>query len=117
MALIKPYFREYTHTIQTNLPAGRIVAIASLERAFLAEFLEQKREMPSGYRSYFTEVQADGTIEYKSSAKTLGFANDLRELKTTQIGAASNIVVLKFTHNLSHGQKTFEIIPSSKLSK
>ncbi len=114
---IKPFFRDYTHTIQTNLPAGRIVAIASLERAYTFEFLEKKQEIPVGYRAYFTEVQADGTLEYPSSAKTLGFANDLRELKTTQAGAASNIVVLKFTHNLSHGQKTFEVIPSSQLSK
>ncbi len=115
--LIKPYFREHNHTIQTNLPAGRIVAIASLERAFLAEYLDSTREMPIGHRAYFTEVQADGTVEYPSSAKTIGFAGDLRELKTTQIGAASNIVVLKFTHNLAVGQKSFEVIPSSKLSK
>jgi hypothetical protein len=113
----KPIFREYTHSIQTNLPAGRIVAIASLERAYTYEFLEKKQEVPSSYRTYFAEVRADGTLEYPSSAKTLGFANDLRELKTTQIGAGSNIVILKFTHNLSHGQKTFEVIPSSKLSK
>jgi hypothetical protein len=110
-------FREYKHLIQTNLPAGEVVVVLSKESARQLKTSEETRAIPANIRTYIAQVEKDGSLEYPSSAKTLRFAEAISDLQTTEINATSNVLVLKFTHDLNREQETFAVIPSSKLSK
>ena len=105
------HYRNYKHTIQTQLPTNQIVVVLSRSIDF-----EQEWDVPRT-RAYISTIGKDGVLEYPSEAKTLRFMNQASDLRPTQKDGAGDVIILKFTHNLTRGQKTFEIIPSSKLSK
>ena len=110
-------FRSYKHRIQTGFAAGQIVVVASREPTYSFEYEGKTLVQPAFTRTYITPVGKDGILEYPSDAKTLRFKDDLRSLSVTPKDGAGDIAVLKFTSDLSYNKKSFELVPSSKLSK
>ena len=110
-------FRSYKHRIQTEFTAGQIVVVASREPTHSFEYEGKSRVYPAFTRTYIAPVGKDGILEYPSDAKTLRFKDDLRSLSVTPKDGAGDIAVLKFTSDLSYNKKSFEVVPSSKLSK
>ncbi len=110
-------FRSHKHRIQTQFPAGQIVVVASREPSHSLEYEGKNRVYPAFTRTYIAPVGKDGILEYPSDAKTLRFKDDLRSLSVTPKDGAGDIAVLKFTSDLSYNKKSFELVPSSKLSK
>ena len=111
------WFRSYNHSIQTGFAAGQIVVVASREPSFSYQYEGKTTVQPAFTRTYIAPVGKDGILEYPSDAKTLRFKDDLRGLSVTPEDGAGDIAVLKFTSDLSYNKKSFELVPSSKLSK
>ena len=111
------WFRSYKHRIQTQLVAGQIVVVANREPTRSFEYEGKTTVIQAFTRSYIAPVGKEGILEYPSDAKTLRFKDDLRSLSVTPKDGAGDIAVLKFTSDLSHNKKSFELVPSSKLSK
>ena len=111
------WFRSYKHRIQTQFPTGQIVVVASREPTRSLEYEGKTFVQPAFTRTYIAPVGKDGILEYPSDAKTLRFKDDLRSLSLTPKDGAGDIAVLKFTSDLSYNKKSFELVPSSKLSK
>ena len=111
------WFRSYKHRIQTQFPTGQIVVVASREPTRSLEYEGKTFVQPAFTRTYIAPVGKDGILEYPSDAKTLRFKDDLRGLSVTPKDGAGDITVLKFTSDLSYNKKSFELVPSSKLSK
>ena len=110
-------FRDYQHVIQTKLPVGRIVAVFSSEDTQTITYKTKTTTQAPAYRSYLAPIRADGTLEYPSAAKTISFANDLRDLTTTKKDSVGNVVVMQFTGDLSYGKPSFVPVPINSLSK
>ena len=111
------WFRSYKHNIQTQFADGQIVVVASREPSKSLEYNGKTTVIPAFTRTYIAPVGKDGILEYPSDAKTLRFKDDLRSLSVTPKDGAGDIAVLKFTSDLSYNKKSFELVPSSKLSK
>ena len=111
------WFRGYKHRIQTQFAAGQIVVVISREPTRRFEYEGKTLVQPALTRTYIAPVGKDGILEYPSDAKTLRFKDDLRTLSVTPKDGAGDIAVLKFTSDLSYNKKSFELVPSSKLSK
>lgn len=111
------WFRSHKHRIQTQFAAGQIVVVASREPTRSFEYGGKTLVLPAFTRTYIVPVGKDGILEYPSDAKTLRFKDDLRSLSVTPKDGAGDIAVLKFTSDLSYARRSFELVPSSKLSK
>jgi hypothetical protein len=58
-----------------------------------------------------------GIIEYPSRAKTLRFSSQLKDLKLTKNDQTGNVVILRFTGDLSRGKNVFEVMSAENFSK
>jgi hypothetical protein len=110
-------WRDHKHKIQTKLPQGRILVVVSLEEAQKIVFQGKTIDIPAGFRTFLIPVGADGIIEYPSAAKTLRFSSQLQDLKSSAKNQVGNVVIMRFTGNLGHARKEFEIIPAENFSK